>query len=236
MDSSKGILEFSTSQLQDHCATERRKFRQGQQVISTHCFELFRRAFAKRDNAAWDAIHNDFLDQVERWIRKHPANVQANEEVQYFSNRAFEKMWVSVPPEKFNRFTNLASLLAYLKTCVASVVIDYQRKNSASQIHVEEFEMQDYQSQAQLMEEVVLEKSESNELWKLCKKLMNSKQEEIVLFSSFTLVMKPREILDQYPEQFADIDQVYRTKENILSRLRRSPDLTKLIGKPEEKS
>ena len=236
MTVSQGIRELSTSQLLDHCSHERQEFRKERDVSSVHCYELFRRALAIRDNQAWEAIYGSFLDQVERWIRKHPANIGAGEEVQYFSNRAFEKMWKSITPEKFNRFANLASLLAYLKTCIASVLIDDQRKKSADITKLEALEGRGGQSQSDSLEDVVLEKSESYELWGLCKRLMNSKQEQIVLFSSFTLVMKPREIFDEYPEQFADVDQVYRTKENILSRLRRNPELSKLVGKADKKT
>lgn len=226
----KEVHELSVTQLHENCSAEIEKFRRGKKGDSVHCFELFRRAFAERDEEAWEAVHNGFHGQVERWIRKHPAHPNAEEEVQYFVNRVFEKMWSAITPEKFNRILNFASLLAYLKTCVASVLLDFQRKKRVTQANIEDQNQQDTHLQTPKTEAVVLEEFENKELWRLCKKLMNSRQEQIVLFASFTLMMKPREIYQEYSEQFVDIDQVYRTKENILARLRRSPELSELIG------
>ena len=51
-----------------------------------------------------------------------------DEEPQYFANRAFEKMWGVLSPQKFGQFPNLKSLLRYLQMCVHSVIVDYARR------------------------------------------------------------------------------------------------------------
>ncbi len=47
-------------------------------------------------------------------------------------------------------------------------------------------------------------------------------KEQIVLACSFETGMKPKEIYDRYPDMFANVQTVYRVKERILKRARRS--------------
>jgi len=47
---------------------------------------------------------------------------------------------------------------------------------------------------------------------------------------SFVSGLSPREILAKYPERFQDVYDVYRTKRNMIERLRRSTALRELLG------
>jgi hypothetical protein len=59
---------------------------------------------------------------------------------------------------------------------------------------------------------------------------MQSEQERRVIYGSFALALKPREIYAQSGELFDDVKEVYRIKENVLARLRRDAELRKLLG------
>jgi len=47
---------------------------------------------------------------------------------------------------------------------------------------------------------------------------------------SFVLALKPQEIFDLLRNRFRDIDEIYRVKQNVISRLRRDSDFRKFVG------
>ncbi len=55
---------------------------------------------------------------------------------------------------------------------------------------------------------------------------MKDEKEQKVLYGSFVLDLKPREIFDHYNQLFSNVHEVYRLKENILARLRRDTEIT----------
>ena len=48
---------------------------------------------------------------VRAWIRRHPAAAAAGEDDEYWVNRAFERFFIAVGPERFGTFPSLAALL-----------------------------------------------------------------------------------------------------------------------------
>jgi hypothetical protein len=50
------------------------------------------------------------------------------------------------------------------------------------------------------------------------------------VYASFALGLKPREIYARSGGLFDDVKEVYRVKENVLARLRRDPELKKILG------
>jgi hypothetical protein len=66
--------------------------------------------------------------------------------------------------------------------------------------------------------------------WGIVLGRLHDEKERLVIDESFVLGLKPREIYDKYPQKFTDVDEVYKIKQNILARLRRDPELKKLLG------
>ena len=90
-------------------------------------YGLFQQAIVQRVAEAWEQIYQLYTPLVQKWVVRHPSFANTGEDVDYFVNRAFEKMWRALTPEKFANFPELKSLLAYLKMCVNSVIIDHLR-------------------------------------------------------------------------------------------------------------
>ena len=67
-----------------------------------------------------------------------PGLQSSGEDVLYFVNCAFEKIWIALTPEKFSHFTQLASLLSYLKMCMHSVIVDHNRLQEQADLSVYE--------------------------------------------------------------------------------------------------
>jgi hypothetical protein len=179
--------------------------------------DLFRRAIAASDQAAWGALCGYYSGLVHAWLRRHPAWHLAGEEADYLANRTFERFWRSVGPDRFGTFAGLPALLRYLKLCTHSVLLDEVRVRAR-------------QGPARAcgrdpapgIEEDVVGQITASELWRAVRAEARDETELLVATLSFIQGLQPREIQERYPERFAEVDEVYRIKRNLLDRLRRN--------------
>jgi len=212
------------------CAQETELFFQRKPYDPRYCFELFRRAIVGRNQQAWESIYGQYLRLVTGWVQRHPLHATSGEEAQFFANSAFEKMWTALTPEKFERFPDLKSVLRYLQMCVHSAIVDYVRQAAYT---TEEFSadlspLDDQDSGADL-EAQVLGQVNNEEFWRLISERLNDDKERRVVYGCFILDLKPRELHAQSGRMFADVSEIYRVKQNVLTRLRRDPALAKFL-------
>lgn len=225
------LCSLNLEDVADHCAHETRLFFQRQIYDPRYCFELFRRAIVERNQRAWELVYNQYRLLVTGWVHRHPAFSVTGEEVQYFVNRAFEKMWVALTPERFGRFSNLKSLLRYLQMCVHSVILDHVRAteqpilDAQPKVSPDEDRMRD-----PIVEQQALERVCNQEFWDEIKGRLGNEKERLVIYGSFFMALKPRELYAQFKDKFCDVSEVYRVKENVLARLRRDTELKNLFG------
>ena len=214
-----------------HCQEETELFFQGQAYDPRYCFELFCRAIIGRDQSAWQLVYAQYRPLVAGWVERHPAFPNSGEEAQYFINRAFEKMWAALTPEKFSHFSNLKSLLRYLQMCVHSVILDQIRvaERSVAAIHIDQVAALGG-TKGPVAEEQALAQVHRQEFWRKIDTRLRTEKERRVVYGSFILALKPREIHAQFRETFADVHEVYRVKENVLARLRRDAELQEFLG------
>lgn len=225
MTSFASLSVLPLSRLASRCAQETERFFRREDHDPEPCYELFRRALQARDDAAYAALYHQYQPMVRRWVQQHPA-FSGDEEADLFVNSAFEKLWQAVTPEKFHRFPNLKSLLAYLKLCVHSVLIDHVRSR---QLAIADQEPQhvllsDLRPEADPLR-MAIAQVERGDLWRLIRSKLQDERERTVIYGCFVLSLKPRELYAQRPDLFGDVQEVYRTKQNVLERLRRDKDL-----------
>ena len=213
------------------CQEETELFFQGQTYDPRYCFELFCRAIIGRDQSAWQLVYAQYRPLVAGWVERHPAFPNSGEEAQYFINRAFEKMWAALTPDKFSRFSNLKSLLRYLQMCVHSVIVDQIRlaKRSAVAVHTDRLGAAG-RTKGPVVEEQALAQVHRQEFWREIDTRLRTEKERQVVYGSFIMALKPREIHAQFRETFTDVHEVYRVKENVLARLRRDAKLQEFLG------
>lgn len=229
MSQEKELQHIALADLAVWCAHETELYFQHQGHDPRYCFELFRRSIREQDQAAWEIICANYEPLVAGWVSRHRGFEDSNEEVQYFVNGAFAKIARTLTPDKFEGFSDIGSLLRYLKMCVHSVVIDYNRL--AEQASMNSLEDASAEPSADpLPEEQVVDQSYRQTLWDLINAQLQDEKERSVIYCSFVLDIKPQEILGLFRNLFSDVDEIYRVKQNIISRLRRDPDLRKLLG------
>ena len=232
MPTASGLERQALATIAHRCADETERFFRRLSHDPRFCFELFRRALVVRVDGAWELIYQQYLPLVSSWVERHSAFAASGEEVQYFVNRAFEKMWQAVTPRKFGRFPELKSLLRYLQMCVHSVVLDQVRVAERSIVGVQvESRAAENRVKGPTIEDQALGQVRRQEFWDQINARLRDEKERLVVYGSFVLALKPRELYAQFRETFCDVNQVYRVKENVLARLRRDAELCEFLGR-----
>ena len=226
------ISAFSIESLAHRCRQEPGRFFDLGSSDDRYCFELFRRALAEQDPLAWELILEQYTPLVTGWIIRHPAFSQAEEEREYFLNRAFERLWHAMTPEKFERMANLKALIAYLKLCVHAALIEHVERR----VNREEWSAADIDSDLNSFTTgrdaaaAVRSDMMANHIWACIENTVKTEAETVIARCSFIFDMKPAEICEMYPDLFDDVRLVYRQKENLLARLGRDADLQAILA------
>src|SRR5262249_10136117 len=184
-------------------------------------YELFRRAIVERDDQAWAEAAVRYRQLLIAWTGHRSSNATIGERADDIANRALVRAWSALSPERFGQFPNLAAVLAYLRACVTSVVIDCARSEANLERVMQLIEV----DQVATPEQIVLDQVDRRELWRIASQLAQSEEERVVLAESYVYVLPPRVILERHPHPFADTTAIYATKRNLLTRLKRCPEL-----------
>jgi DNA-directed RNA polymerase specialized sigma24 family protein len=220
---------LTLSGLRHRCAVESDRFFNRQEHDPRYCFELFRRAINEHNEQAWHFIYEQYRPLVAGWVKRHSLFSTTEEETQYFVNRAFEKMWAAITPAKFDTFPNLKSVLSYLQMCVHSTLVDYSRSSEQTVLIDEEALARTPDAGTSNVERRVARQVEREALWRWLNERLNNDKERRVIYGTFVLAMKPRELYAEFQQEFDSVNEVYRVKENVMARLRRDDDLKKML-------
>lgn len=210
--------------LADRCREETDKFLRREPSHDAYCFELFRRAVVARADDAWAAVLAQYDGMVRSWVRQHPASPGRRDDDDYWANRAFERFWGAVGPERFPAFPGVAAILRYLKMCVGSVLLDEARGHGAARVGAFDAAAEASTPAPDVAEET-LAGFGAEALWEAILAETHDAAEERVAYLCFVLDLKPREVAEREPGLFAAVGEVYRIKRNLIERLRHSDRL-----------
>lgn len=225
------LSELTIAGLAHRCAEETERFFRRLDHDPRYCFELFRRAILDNDQRAWEVVYAQYRSLLAGWVQRHPAFDGAGEETEYFVTGAFEKLRVSLAPDRFDRFLDLPSVLRYLQTCVHSVVLDHVRVMERARLEVSfEALAREPVEPGPATEDQAFSQVESKALWNWLDMHLKDDRERLVLHDSFVLALKPNEILRQHRDAFDDVSEIYRIKQNVLARLGRNAEFRELFG------
>jgi len=211
-----------------HCLVESERFYRGQPHDTRFSYELFRRALVDRNETAWEHIYSHYSNLVESWVRRSGAFISSGESSEFFVVLAFTKFWRAITPERFAAFPTLAALLHYLQLCSGCVVIDSVRAQSWAEMLPEEaipFSRMPWAAP----DEEATDRVNRQEFWYYINTQLNDEAERVVVFNSFIMGMKPGDIYNQRSDLFANINDVYNVKRNVLGRLSRNQELRQLL-------
>lgn len=230
MSQQASLQAVSLTHIVRRCSEETEKFFQRVSYDPRYCFELFRRAIEDRSQRAWDYVYRQYRSIVAGWIKRHESFRGSGEEVQYFVNRAFEKMWSAMSPEKFGQFPTLKAVLRYLQMCVHSAIIDEVRSSGPATNDVDDDMLSYYDDgDTSAAEDEALDKLYQEKVWREVETRLNDEKERVVVYGSYVLALKPSRLYEQFSDTFDDVNDVYRVKENVLARFRRDAGLQHIL-------
>jgi DNA-directed RNA polymerase specialized sigma24 family protein len=217
--------------IRSRCAEESERFFRRQGNDPSFCFELFRRAILLHDQHAWEFVYQQYLPLVAGWIERHSLFLALNEDKEYFVNRAFEKMWTHLTPEKFALTNSLSAVLGYLHKCVNSVIVDAMRKRERDAIMKEQDDqvLERQASNDESPETKVLNQDMVKKLWGMLQERCKNEKERAIVYGSFVLALKAKQVYSEYRGVFRNVQEVYRVKENLLARLKRDQELVEFL-------
>ncbi len=216
------LASWNAAQLAQLCAEEQQHYRQHAPSDDRYCLELFRRAIGQRDERAWELLYQQFSGTVHGWLRQHPCSnrLPDHDEPDVYVTAAFRKFWLATaaPGASTPDFATLASVLAYLRSCLNSVVLDEMRQIQARQ-REEPLERAHDTAAEEPGQQT------AQELWALIERALPDRRERRLVYLLFVLDMKPREVTRAAPQDFPSAQEVYRLIRNIRDRLQRNPAL-----------
>jgi DNA-directed RNA polymerase specialized sigma24 family protein len=200
------------------CLEERAKFRAYQESDPIYCYEIVRRALNTRSDDYWEAFQQSFHLDVRRWVLQHPAATQlhARDHADDFVQDVFTRLFQTNTRHQLD-FPNLAAALSFLRLCVNSVMLDGVRSRRRNTSPLDP--ALPIPSSDDLGE--VDEQDSVEYLWRLVEKCVHSPRELRLARLLWIEGYKPREIPQQFPDEFATIEEVRNMTGNIVQRLRR---------------
>jgi DNA-directed RNA polymerase specialized sigma24 family protein len=187
-------------------------------------YELFRKAIVEHDEQAWADGVARYRAMLISWATRCSASTATIERCDDMADVAFARAWTALSAERFAQFPNLAALLAYLRTCVTSAVIDSARSDT----NFERVSQAIESDEVATPEQIVIDQASRDELWQVATAVAQTEQERVALLESYAYDLAPREILARHPALFTNANDIYTTKRNLIDRLKRSPEMRRL--------
>lgn len=203
---------------------------QGQNNEQGYCLELFRRALEEHENEAWNAILEQYRNLVVSWLRRTSNYALSDNTYDDLFQDTLMRFWRTTQKHTIplsSHFQHIGALLKYLSQCATTTCLDhlrrqgrienlqqklesFEREHGAVYFHIDTREAEmDRGAQIDAVREWVEQE-------------VTDHQEAIVLKMSYELGLKPREIAEHYPQDFATVNEVHQVKKRILKRLRRA--------------
>jgi hypothetical protein len=217
------LLELrALAQAQEH------KYACGEVTDDAAGLELFRRAMVDGDEGAWEVITDIYRGLLVAQASRRVVRGLVVEDDGFCVDRAFQRFWRASRNGHVHEFNDLASILKYLKMCLSSVLLDEARaRRRQAWVSIDDVPPETCVSadpSAQVINQLA-----GRELWKIIDSELVDPSERLLARLSFVGGLTPREILARHLDRFEDVFEVYRTKRNMIERLRRCRALRQLL-------
>jgi hypothetical protein len=185
----------------------------GDETFEVSSLELLRRAIAHSDQDAWAGFQQCLEETVLTWLHEHPSREAACRGLseKYLVVQAFERFRQAAVQAQM-AFETLAGVLVYLRASLHGAILDTLRTLSRPR-EVSRPVL------GQAGEPGVEDQMDSNEIWKVLQTLLPSAREQRLVYLLYHCGLGPREILHCCPQEWRDVQEIYRLRHNIVGRL-----------------
>ena len=216
-------------ELQAEAHAQELSYSRGEPTDDTAGLELFRRAIEDRNEDAWRAIIEIYRGLLVAQAGRRVIRGLVIEDDGFCVDRAFQRFWRATRSGRAHQqFADLASILKYLKMCLGTVLLDEARaRRRQGAVPIEDVPPETCVTADAT--NAVIGQLTRRELWRIIERELTDTNQLLVARLSFVAGLSPREILARHPEKFHDALDVYRTKRNMIDRLRRSAAIQELL-------
>ena len=208
--------DMSLPLLTAQCLRELDNYRRGEPCTDTYGVELLRRATIQDNQEAWAWVQHCFGKMVRGWLRHHPKREMACrlESEENYVAQTFERFWQATAFNQRVEFSTLAAALQYLRASLNGVILDmlraYARPREVSLPEPGEL----------LVEDNV----DNSEDWEILHMILSNPREQRLAYVLFHCGLGPREIVRFCPQEWSDVQEIYRLRRTIVVRLFRNGD------------
>ena len=212
------LRTLRVSELIEQCRREIQAYRRGELSNEAYGLELLRRALVQVDQDAWAGVQRCLSELVRGWLYSHPrreAALRWQSEEDYVA-LAFERFWQATVQQQV-AFRTLAGALAYLRASLNGAILDTLR----TYVRSREVPLPEPGAPGEPSFE---DRTNSGELWEILQRVLPSERERRLAYLLYHCGLKPREIVRFCPQEWNDVQEIYRLRRNILERLKRQMD------------
>ena len=217
-DTGAADCALSVSALVEQCRREIQTYRRGEPSSNAYSLELLDRAIVQGDQAAWAGVQQCLGEIVRSWLRCHP-----NREVAYrweseenYVAMTFERFWWATTRQQIV-FKTFAGALVYLRASLQGAILDTLRAYSRPK----EVPLP---LPGEPGEPKVEDLADSSEVWEILQSLLPNPREQRLAYLLYHCGLKPREIVHFCPQEWSDVQEIYRLRRNIIERIIRNAD------------
>src|SRR5260221_9511308 len=153
-------------------------------------------------------------------MHPHGLSTSRHQSKENYVADTFVRVWQASIRNRLE-FDTLAAALSYLKISLQGAVIDKLRAYSRPK----EAPLPEPCSDApHVVEPASEDEYGSHDMWEVVTSLLPNKRERRLAYLLYYCGLKPREVMRYCPNEFSDIQEIYRLTRNILERLMRNRD------------
>ena len=211
--------EMSLPVLAAQCLRELDNYRRSEPCTDAFGLELLRRATFQDNQEAWVWVQHCFGGMVRGWLRRHPQREVAcrMESEENYVAQTFERFWQATAFNQRVEFSTLAAALQYLRASLNEAILDmlraYARPGEVS-----------LPGPGEPGEPLVEDSTDNSEVWESLQMLLSNPREQRLAYFLFHCGLKPQEIMRFCPQEWSDVQEIYRLRRNIMERLLRNAD------------
>ena len=211
--------EMSLPELAAQCLRELDHYRRGEPCTDTFGLELLRRATFQDNQEAWVWVQHCFGGMVRGWLRRHPKREVAYrlESEENYVAQTFERFWQATAFNQRVEFSTLAAALQYLRASLNGAILDMLRAY-ARPVEVS------LPGPGEPGEPLVEDSTDNSEVWESLQMILSNPREQRLAYLLFHCGLKPREIIRFCPQEWSDVQEIYRLRRNIMERILRNAD------------
>jgi len=217
------LRTWNLAQITEGCAEATSRYLHRLASDARFCFELMRRAFGERLDEALASFYQTYLPLLTSRARRHRLFDASSGDAEYFARVALANFYRVCSGEAFlAKFNALPGALAYLYSCLHSVIVQDVRDNPP------EAELDD--ERAATGEYAQAADVSASDLWAHIRAVLADADDEQLAWQRFVLEMKPAEIVRASPGRWASEREVSVALQRIRRHLRADATLRDLMG------